>query len=152
MRRRTGQVAALKDEESRLRNLIAKQPPLLKTIMEQGLGPPGACAFTFSMCAHAKKRRKKGFEGQVENLFVPKFTCSLCCTTDPECIEDHSSTKRHLLLPKHLDAAIAGGQLTGYATAKEALAAINNASGMSDQVGRSDTVGYSFFSTTSRGA
>ena len=56
---RPDQVPALKDEESRLRDLIAKQPPLLKTIMEQGLGPPGACAFTFSMSAHAKKRRKK---------------------------------------------------------------------------------------------
>lgn len=35
---RPDQVPALKDEESRLRDLIAKQPPLLKAIMEQGLG------------------------------------------------------------------------------------------------------------------
>jgi hypothetical protein len=167
----------MKDEETRLRKLIAKQPPLIKTIMEQGLGAPGMsrqglglpiylltysltylptctylltylltltltltltqhpnpnpnsnpepgmCAFEFSMCSHMKKRRG-AHQGEVHTVIVPKFTCNMCHTTDPECIEDHSSTKRHLLLEKHLDAGIKSGNITGYTSAKDVIATI----------------------------
>jgi hypothetical protein len=111
--------------QARLRKLIAKQKEPIKSILEQSLGAEGPCLLTFSMCRHVKKQRGEKKGHTVEQI-IPKYVCSLC-GNEPYAVEDHMATKRHLLLEKHLDKAIASNLMTGYSSGEAVLAAVSEA-------------------------
>ena len=47
---------------------------------------------------------------------IPKDRCALCPDDGVQCVEDHSSTKRHLLIEHHMERVLEAGLLPSYQT------------------------------------
>ena len=121
-------------EEARLRKLCGKADEPLRTILLESLGPSGACCFEFKVMQHVKKQRRDNSGTKIVQDVV-KYVCTLC-NNSPAVIEDHSSTKRHLLYGNHVTKVKACGRLSTYAQVSEVHEAATKVKASSTSKGR----------------